>query len=219
MSCKRIILHILSICCYLRASCVSGSNARAYLFYENAKCTDDTNIEGIYTYAFDDESYSDYGYSDYYTGDCLYLAGGYWEVDMSYDSNAYESIQYGSCVECNGQVGCSSDGTCDNFMNFVPQTSYQMTQDDDVSGAAITEGEFATAYQMQQSTIEAFESSKTSSSTARYVMIGASVGCVAIVGFFASLEGLRQIRQAKRSQVNVNTIPLYNDEVQQGIIV
>lgn len=138
---------------------------------------------------------------------------------MSYDSNAYESIQYGSCVECNGQVGCSSDGTCDNFMNSVPQTLYQMAQDDDVSETAITEDEFATAYQMQQLTIEAFESSNTSSSTVRYVMIGASVGCVAIVGFLSTLEGLRQIRQAKRSQVNVNTIPLYNDEVQQGIIV
>jgi len=176
---------------------------------------------------------------DYYTGACLYLIDGYWEVDTSYYSNAYESIQYGFCVECNGKVGCSSDGTCDNFMSSVPQTSYQMTQDDgggddDDSEAAIAEESYAMASQMRKSTIDAFESNRASESTAGYVVLGAFVGCAAVAGLFTTLGGFSVIGEAgtisrvnvntiillsTRSRVNVNRTPLTIDEVKEAIIV
>jgi len=232
MSFKTIAFQFLSVCYYLRTIGVLGSNAKAYLYYENAQCTDDVNIEGTYTIAFDDDNYSSYGYSDYYTGACLYLTDGYWEVDTSYYPNTSESIQYGTCLECDGQVGCSSDGTCDNFMSSVPQNSYQMTQDDgdgveggdDDSETAMVEDAYAMASQMQKSIIEALESNMTSDSTAPYVVAGAFIGCVAIAGLFITVQRSQIninhiILQSTRSRVNVNRSPLTIDEVHEGIVV
>jgi len=220
MSFRRISINIICICYCLRESIVSGSNPKAYLYYENAQCTDDSNIEGTYVIAFDDENFADYGYSDYYSGPCVYLTGGYWEVDMSYYTNAYESIEQGNCVECNGLVGCSSDGTCDSFMSTVPQASYQMAQDDDDdSETEIADGAYAMAAQIQQSTIKTLESERTYSSSAKYVMLGAFIGCAALFSLLATLEGLRFLRQSKRSRVDVNSLPLTADEAKHDVVV
>jgi len=137
---------------------------------------------------------------------------------MSYYANAYESITDGFCVECNGLVGCSSDGTCDYFMSTVPQTSYQMAQDDDNSEIEITDGAYAMAAQMQQSTIKTLESNRSYGSSVRYVMIGAFIGCVALAGLLASVEGLRILRQSKRSQIDVNSLPLTEGETIRNVV-
>lgn len=134
-------------------------------------------------------------------------------------------------MECDGQVGCSSDGTCDNFMSSVPQNSYQTQDDgdgvdggDDDSETAMVEDAYAMASQMQKSIIEALESNMTSDSTAPYAVAGAFIGCVAIAGLFITVQRSQIninhiILQSTRSRVNVNRSPLTIDEVHEGIVV
>lgn len=138
---------------------------------------------------------------------------------MSYYTDAYESIEYGTCVECNGQVGCASDGTCDYFMSTVPQTSYQMTQYNDDSETEIADDVYALAAKMQQSTVKTLESSRTDSTSTRYVIIGALIGCTALVGLLGILDGLRFLRESKRSQIDVNSLPLNGGKARNSVIV
>jgi len=205
MGIRLISINVLSLFVLLQAG-VNGSDPRAYLYYENAECNDG-DITGTYVISFDNENFSGYGFSDSYSGACMYLTNGYWEVDMSYYSEAYESIEYGICVTCNGQIGCSSDGTCDNFMSVVPQVSYQMAQDDDQSEVEIADGAYELAAQMQQSTINALEANRTSGSSAQYIMIGAFIGCITLAGLLVTLEGLRILRHSKSRKLMLTHCP------------
>lgn len=105
-----------------------------YYSYQNARCVDDSTIEGTFIMSFDDPDYAAYGFSvDDYTGECLYLTEGSQNLYNDDGSAAcvFDSMDYGSCVECNGVVGCSSDGTCSNFKTYaapVSSNSYQLSQ-------------------------------------------------------------------------------------------
>jgi hypothetical protein len=102
----------------------------AYYSYQDALCVDDNTIEGTFVMSFDDPDYADYGFSMDYTGECLYFTEGSLNLDNS-DACVLDSIDFGSCVECNGVTGCSSDGTCSNFKTYatpVSSNSYQLSQ-------------------------------------------------------------------------------------------
>lgn len=196
---------------------------RAYLYYENAQCKDSTTIKGYSTLTFDEETFSNYGYSRTYTGPCLYLDGGYWEVN--YYSDPYEDVmKEGYCIQCNDQVGCSVDGSCQNFMNYMPQSFYQMTQgqqqevNNNMMTTSTTEENkneyYKSASRIQVSTIKTLEqanntylASSSSSTDATYVIYGAIISFVTIFGVLGILEFARQYRQSKSStQILINDI-------------
>jgi hypothetical protein len=105
----------------------------SYYSYQDSVCVDDYTIEGTFVMSWDDPTYADYGFSIDYTGECLYLIEGSMALfnDDGSVSSVFDNIDYGSCVECNGVVGCSSDGTCSNFKTYaapVSSSSYQLSQ-------------------------------------------------------------------------------------------
>jgi hypothetical protein len=105
----------------------------SYYSYQDSVCVDDYTIEGTFVMSWDDPTYADYGFSIDYTGECLYLIEGSMALfnDDGSVSSVFDNIDYGSCVECNGVVGCSSDGTCSNFKTYaapVSSNSYQLSQ-------------------------------------------------------------------------------------------
>jgi hypothetical protein len=101
-----------------------------YYSYQDALCVDDYTIKGTFVMSWDDADYAAYGFSSAYYGDCLYLTEGSQSVSP-HDDESFDAYDYGSCVECDGLVGCSSDGTCSNFKTYaapVSSNSYQLSQ-------------------------------------------------------------------------------------------
>jgi hypothetical protein len=101
-----------------------------YWSYEDALCVDDYTIEGTIVMSWDDPDYAEYGFSSDYSGECLHLTEGSQSL-YNDDGSTYYNYDYGSCVECDGVVGCSSDGTCSNFKTYaapVSSNSYQLSQ-------------------------------------------------------------------------------------------
>jgi hypothetical protein len=93
----------------------------AYWWYENATCLNEHTIKGISHLSFDDPDYSSWDTTDTkYYGGCFYFLYGYVDLDNWDFSNIYN---YGECVTCYNIVGCSSDGTCGNFMTYAPSTT------------------------------------------------------------------------------------------------
>jgi hypothetical protein len=103
-----------------------------YYSYQDALCVDDYTIEGTFVMSFDDPDYATYGFTSDYSGECLYLTEGSQSLYNDDGSTAYVAdFDYGSCIECNGVAGCSSDGTCSNFKTYaapVSSNSYQLSQ-------------------------------------------------------------------------------------------
>jgi len=201
--------NIIFVLCHFQASPVSGFNA--YIYYKNAQCTDTTTIYGTFVLSYDDEAYADYGYDMAYSGPCIYLDGGSWEIadddSVYYDyETAFDAIKYGYCVECNGMAGCSYDGTCDTFMSEMPQAAYQMSEEAYASKMETTERSYTLASQIQQSTIKALESNTNADSSTRYVMLGAFIGLVALFGLLGVLEWTRKYRESKESEIVTNTM-------------
>ena len=100
-----------------------------YYSYQDAICVDEYTIKGKFILSWDDSDYADYGTSSNYYGGCMYLIDGAVDLD-TFDWSA-DYYDYGTCVECDGEVGCSSDGTCSNFKTYAAPTtsnSYQLTQ-------------------------------------------------------------------------------------------
>jgi hypothetical protein len=103
-----------------------------YYSYQDASCIDEYTIEGTFVMSWDDTDYAGFGFSMDYSGECAYLPDGSQSLiddDGNYVFDGNED--FGICVECNGVVGCSSDGTCSNFKTYaapVSSNSYQLTQ-------------------------------------------------------------------------------------------
>jgi hypothetical protein len=91
----------------------------AYWTYEGASCSSNTTIEGDAFMEWDDSQYSDFGLSEYnYSGDCLYFLGGSMDIE-DYDYTSFASfVGAGYCVSCDNMVGCSSTGSCHDFMTY-----------------------------------------------------------------------------------------------------
>ena len=103
----------------------SYAGMNAYLYYEDAVCTDSNTIYGTLSVAYDSSYLSGYGITqEGYEGDCLYFDGGSLSV---YYYSSYESyIKTGYCVTCNGVAVCSSDESCDNAVTVSSSNLYQM---------------------------------------------------------------------------------------------
>jgi hypothetical protein len=117
-----------------------------YGSYLDGKCVDEFTVKGKFVLSSDDYDYASCGYMTRYYGGCLYLVDGVMDHAMdlekhdrgSSESNYYlhdyvSYYDYGTCVECNGVVGCSPDGTCSNFKTLSTPTvckNYQRTQDE-----------------------------------------------------------------------------------------
>lgn len=103
--------------------------------YRDAKCVDEFTIRGTIELVWDDLDYaSSFEFRTDYYGGCLHLVDGPMNLDTyrslhaeaanSSDENFYlkdnlnNYYDLGTCMECNGLVGCSSDGTCVNFKSY-----------------------------------------------------------------------------------------------------
>ena len=104
--------------------------------YREAKCVDEFTIRGTIELAWDDlECASSFEYRTAYYGGCLHLVDGTMNLDTfrtlhadatntSEEENFYLTgnmmnyYDHGTCMECSGVVGCSSDGTCGNFKSY-----------------------------------------------------------------------------------------------------
>ena len=104
---------------YLTFAVQSVHALSAYWTYEGASCSSNTTIEGDAFMEWDDSQYSDFGLSEFnYAGDCLYFLGGSMDIeDYNYTSFA-SFVGAGYCVSCDNMVGCSSTGSCDDFMTY-----------------------------------------------------------------------------------------------------
>ena len=68
-----------------------------------------------------------------YEGECLYFKGGSAVIGTGDTSTVYDTFAYGYCIECNGNAGCSSTQTCDDFATGLPQNEniYTMSMGED----------------------------------------------------------------------------------------
>mmetsp|Transcript_33293 Transcript_33293/g.50218 ORF Transcript_33293/g.50218 Transcript_33293/m.50218 type:complete len:226 (+) Transcript_33293:73-750(+) len=97
-----------------------------YLSYKNAKCTSDGGILGTLVLSYDDEELNEYGgYSMSWDSMCLAYEGGSFNFgDEEDDDITWPDYEWGAtCITCNGVTGCSSDGTCANFLTYAGDTS------------------------------------------------------------------------------------------------
>lgn len=132
----------------------------AFYSYEDATCIDSNTIKGTAVMSYDDSDYAAYGYSMSYYGGCMYFSGG--SLDLEDYDYGYGFYEYGYCVECDGAVGCSSDGSCDNFMTY-PGTTASSGYQQMVSGSSNYSDEQTTlpfgqaASQIKSASLEAEE--------------------------------------------------------------
>lgn len=201
----------------------SAQGVKIFLSYSDATCVDDNTIQGTVTISYDDASYSFLEYSDFYSGECLYYVGGYADSDnYDWDSDVSDILDYGACVTCNGQVGCSSDGTCSNFMTYPGVTqsnAYQMTSNGGESssqrvkapayGMAIQNIEIATLAAQEQSA-SALAAKNAESSFSLDMMI---VGVVGAAGLLMFLLALIRFSKKKRAPKIDRSAILDGDQV------
>eukprot|EP00977_Amphora_coffeiformis_P018052 scaffold6121_cov170-Amphora_coffeaeformis.AAC.2 len=167
-----------------------------YLSYQDAVCTDSDNIAGTAVLSYDDSYYNELLSMSYeYAAECLYLKGGYIDIESySYD-NVDDYYGFGQCIKCNGVVGCSSDGTCSNFMTYPGEMSnggYQLTQ----GGGSSTKDEsvrpkMGLAMKAQDATVNAMQS--PSKNKREYSGVNATsaflIGGVIVVGLAIAVAG------------------------------
>lgn len=179
----------------------SAQGVKIFLSYADATCVDDDTIQGTVTISYDDTSYSFLEYSTFYSGGCLYYVGGYADSDnYDWDSDVSEILDYGSCVTCSGQVGCSSDGTCTNFMTYPGVTqsnAYQMTINGGESssqrvkapayGMAIQNIEIATLAAQEQSASALAAKNTVESSSSVGIMFAGVVGAAGLLMFLLAV--------------------------------
>jgi hypothetical protein len=157
-----------------------------YWSYEDALCVDDYTIEGTIVMSWDDPDYAEYGFSSDYSGECLHLTEGSQSL-YNDDGSTYYNYDYGSCVECNGVVGCSSDGTCSNFKTYaapVSSNSYQLSQ------GGSTNKEEKAAPKCGAVAKEVGESSESIFSAHHYTSTGGESSEAESLGLFVSAVGV-----------------------------
>lgn len=139
---------------------------KAYISYKNANCLDGQTIEGemVATY----QTSFDFSFSMDYSGECAYYVDGYWDY-INDDIN--DVFVQGYCMTCNGVTGCSSDGTCNNFMTYPVELSsdsgYQLSSNGNAKSNSEVDTPTLTLVQnAQKATKNAFQKSSTFSGSA-----------------------------------------------------
>jgi hypothetical protein len=159
-----------------------------YYSYQDAYCLDDYTIDGTFVMSFDDADYAAYGFSKDYSGECLYLTEGSQNLynDDGSVADMY-NFDYGGCVECDGVVGCSSDGTCSNFKTYaapVSSNGYQLSQ------GGSTNKEEQAAPKFGSVAKEVGESSESIVSAHHYTSTRGESSETASLGLFVSAVGV-----------------------------
>jgi hypothetical protein len=190
---------------FLLFNVLSTVNAVSYYYsYEDAKCVNEDTIKGKFVLSWDDSDYADFGYSASYYGGCAYLVDGSMDMEALSDamlSGSYDYYDYGICVECDGVVGCSSDGTCSNFLTYpAPETTssgYQLSSQGQSSSTETTTAPKygATAKTVEASAMALVEDNSSESSapvvSETMMMASAAVGML-IAGVLAAVIVVRR---------------------------
>jgi hypothetical protein len=192
-------------CCFLLFNVLTANAVSYYYSYEDAKCVNEDTIKGTFVLSWDDFDYADFGYSASYYGGCLYLVDGSMDIATLNDamlSGSYDYYSYGTCVECDGVVGCSSDGTCSNFQTYpapeATSSSYQLSQGQSSSSTETTTAApkyGATAKTVEASAMALVEGSSSESSTPvaseKMMMASFAIGML-IAGVLAGIIVVRR---------------------------
>ena len=174
--------------------------------------------------SYDDSYWNAFQMSLDYEGECGYYANGYMDVD-NWDDSDDDAFGTGYCVTCNGIVGCSSDGTCDNFMTYPVEASssgsgYQMTTAQTHASSEnqqlVETPAMTLTQQAQKANIQAMMSSSqqvgttTSFGSATIVILATLfVGAVASVALVISLIHHRHTRIASKESSPSTELPYY----------
>ncbi|CAB9504370.1 expressed unknown protein [Seminavis robusta] len=197
---------------YLVSSCAGDwtESLHGYFSYKDAACQDSSTIAGTAVMSYDDDDFTAmYGMEFDYEGSCLYYVGG--SIDIySYDIDK-EIFGEGVCTECYGMVGCSTDGSCDNFMTYTASvrsssSGYQLTGSKTRLDNETLQELKEPALGLQNSVQNAVFYHENRSSGApqddpRFYILGGAIGCVSLLGLVAVLERLRQRRVAREQKV------------------
>lgn len=193
-----------SIGLWLLLFCRATDAISYYYSYEDATCVDDGTIEGTFVLSWDDADYSAFGYSASYYGGCLYLVDGSMDIgnETALDSST-DGYEYGYCVACDGVTGCSSDGTCDNFMTLPAPDSYysgyQLSESQSQSSSSIQQADtsrYGSAAQQVQASTVALTTTSSRTTTTPSAVFFASVGAVGLM-----LGGLAAVYWSGRHRV------------------
>lgn len=190
-------LFLVAVLLAVAPSITEGVNA--YIYYNNAACIDNSTISGTFNLAYDDSSLSKFGLSLGYEGSCLYFKDGY--LNLNNFTSAWDAMEFGYCVTCNGVVTCAGDDSCDDVATISSSNIYQMTE------------QSANAYQKKEVSLQAFKNAQEIDyvameiigvesdglSGAWYSVIGAFIGLFSMFGLLAALEGHRQYRMKRRN--------------------
>ena len=201
---NKIMFLLLSLFC----GGASAKSVNAYFYYKNAHCYQDTDthIAGTAVLAFDDSDMNAiYGRTiENYQGACWYFPKGSIDVYKYnlFGSNVSTTYRIGYCTSCYGYVGCSTDGTCDTFMNYAraktTSSGYQLSNKQ-TNNETLAEELKAPALSLQQSftTKMISETYAIEDDGYGYYLLGGSICMIVLVTLVAVLEGLRQKRVAK----------------------
>lgn len=209
------------------ALCGPFADALSYYYsYQDASCIDDYTIDGTFVMSWDDSDYADFGFSTEYSGECLYLTTGSQSLDDgTYSaSSAFENYAFGNCVECNGLVGCSSDGTCSNFKTYaasVSSNSYQLSQGgstDNKEQAAPKFGSVAKELgESSESIISAHHYTSTGGESSEPESFGLFVSAVGVAGVLgAALVAILVKRKRNQGANQALTDSILEEGVEMG---
>mmetsp|Transcript_4707 Transcript_4707/g.6954 ORF Transcript_4707/g.6954 Transcript_4707/m.6954 type:complete len:216 (-) Transcript_4707:264-911(-) len=190
---------LIVACILLRLLPISA--LEAHIYYENAECIDDDTIKGTYVLSYDSTSDKYQGFTwEHYHGKCMHFYGGYLNLhDMNYNIASYSKmIGFGSCVECDGMVGCSSGGDCDTFMTYPLHQKYQLGEDgsgtDEISGdtySSVNSYLMNTVMESQQTPAESYLTSS---------VVGGGVFAAMLVGLVFVLEISRRVKEEEKRE-------------------
>ena len=173
--------------------------------------------------SYDDAYWNNFQMSLDYEGECAYYTNGYLSVDhWDYSDDV---LGTGYCVTCNGNVGCSSDGTCDNFMTYPAEVSsesgYQMTSTSSTSNnqQVVETPAMTLTRQAQKSNVQAMNMSsragqQPSATTASFfgsaTIVAGFAGMVASLALVVSAIYNSRIQRASTAESPPSTeLPYY----------
>jgi hypothetical protein len=178
----------------------------AYLSYQDSQCLSDGTIQGTLVMSYDDSSYDSMGFDMDYEGECISFQSGEWDLDNwdgSYDNiYDYDTV----CATCNGVAGCSTDGTCDNFMTYAGQRSsggYQLSQSGGSSSVAKEEASTPMLGLANKAKNAAFKEAQSGAATTK-TYDGTKAGFVGGIALVGLTVAAVQIVRAKRGKQQID---------------
>eukprot|EP00547_Thalassionema_nitzschioides_P002544 CAMPEP_0194207244 /NCGR_PEP_ID=MMETSP0156-20130528/6041_1 /TAXON_ID=33649 /ORGANISM="Thalassionema nitzschioides, Strain L26-B" /LENGTH=209 /DNA_ID=CAMNT_0038933957 /DNA_START=20 /DNA_END=649 /DNA_ORIENTATION=- len=180
-----------------------------YLSYTNAKCTSGGGISGTLLLSYDDDELNEYcGYSMAWDSMCLSYEGGSYRFDDSDDDITWPEYEWdATCVTCNGITGCSSDGTCENFLTYAgdeSSNSYQLSSSSSSSSSKkeISANALGFTQNAKDSVVQEADRLSSEESASSGGMMAFAGGAAAAFVAFAVVGALLGRRQWKGEEVD-----------------